>query len=77
MKSLKLIPVSISGRLLLTFYLIAFGQTCSNGLEIKPKTRTIDISIIKRVNQQYYLLTKDQPIELNVAGPNWLRVYTR
>lgn len=77
MKSLKLIPVSASGSFLLIFYLFAFGQTGSSSLEIKQKTRTIDISVIKRVTQQYYLLTKDQPIELNVAGPNWLRVYTR
>lgn len=57
--------------------LIAFAQTSSNGLEIKPKNRTIDISIIKRVTQEYYLLTKETPIELSIAGPNWLRVYTR
>jgi hypothetical protein len=57
--------------------LTALAQTSSSGLEIKPKNRTIDISIIKRVTQQYYLLTKDPPIELAIAGPNWLRIYTR
>ena len=59
------------------FVSTAFSQTGSSGLEIKPKNKTIDISIIKRVTQQYYLLTKDSPIELTIAGPTWLRVYTR
>jgi len=58
------------------FVSVILAQT-SAGLEINPKNRTIDISVIKRVTQQYYLLTKDSPIELNIAGPNWLRVYTR
>lgn len=53
-----------------------YTQT-TGGLEVKPKNKTIDISIITRITQQYYLLTKDSPIELNIAGPNWVRVYTR
>jgi len=60
----------------IVFAQATFAQT-STGLEVKPKNKTIDISIITRVTQQYYLLTKDSPIELNIAGPNWLRVYTR
>lgn len=62
--------------LLIIFVSATLAQT-SAGLEIKPKKKTIDISVIKRVTQQYYLLTKDSPIELNIAGPNWIRVYTR
>jgi hypothetical protein len=62
---------------LLTFCLIAFSQTGSGSLEIKQKNRTIGISVIKRVTQQYYLLTRNKPLELTIAGPNWLRVYTR
>jgi hypothetical protein len=81
MTSLELDPHFDSGRfisfLLLTFCLVAFGQAGSSGLEIKQKNRTIDISVIKRVTQQYYLLTNENPLELSIAGPNWLRVYTR
>uniref|UniRef100_A0A7C6A7V6 Uncharacterized protein n=1 Tax=candidate division WOR-3 bacterium TaxID=2052148 RepID=A0A7C6A7V6_UNCW3 len=57
------------------FFNIGFAQMPN--LEIEPKNRTIDISVIKRVTQQYYLLTKESPIELSIVGPNWLRVYTR
>ena len=59
------------------FVSTTFSQPSSSGLEVKPKNKTIDISIIKRVTQQYYLLAKDSPIELSIAGPTWLRVYTR
>lgn len=62
--------------LLIIFVSTTLAQT-SPGLVVKPKNKTIDISIITRITQQYYLLTKDSPIELNIAGPNWLRVYTR
>lgn len=70
-----LIGFSWISLLLLISYSIGFSQM--GNLEVKPKNRTIDISIIKRVTQQYYLLTKESPIELSISGPNWLRVYTR
>lgn len=66
------------GLLLFVFSIACiFGQNITGGVEVKQGTRIIDISVIKRVTQQYYLLTKDKPIELNIMGPTWLRVYTR
>ncbi|MEO0093614.1 MAG: hypothetical protein ABIK93_09910 [candidate division WOR-3 bacterium] len=62
---------------LLSIFLSVIVSAQTNSLEIRPKNRTIDISVIKRVTQQYYLLTKGNPIELSIVGPNWVRVYTR
>jgi len=35
------------------------------------------VSVIRRVDLDYHLLTKAAPLEFTVAGPTWLRVYTR
>ena len=42
----------------------------------KASPRTV-ISVIKRVDQDYYLLTKERPIEFTVTGPTIIRVYNR
>ena len=36
-----------------------------------------DIEIVTKKTEQYNLLTKGEPITLNVEGPTYLRVYTR
>lgn len=51
----------------------AFAQTIDVS---KASSRTI-ISVVKRVDQDYYLLTKEHPVEFTVAGPTMIRVYTR
>ncbi len=42
----------------------------------KASPRTV-ISVVKRVDQDYYLLTKERPVEFSVSGPTIIRVYSR
>lgn len=35
------------------------------------------LSVVRRVELDYHLLTRSQPVEFEVDGPCWLRVYTR
>jgi hypothetical protein len=53
---------------------------------LNAQTKTIDvkklsprtvISVVKRVEQEYYFVTNNQPMEITVTGPEWIRVYTR
>jgi hypothetical protein len=37
----------------------------------------VNVSIVRRVDVQYEVLTRSSPLELDVTGPTWLRVYTR
>lgn len=46
-------------------------------IEVKKITPRTVISVIKRVEQEYYLLTKNQPVEFSVTGPTTVRVFTR
>jgi hypothetical protein len=54
---------------------IAFMQAQTVDVS-KASPRTV-ISVIKRVDQDYYLLTKERPIEFTVSGPTIIRVYSR
>lgn len=63
--------------LLLTIGYLLFTTLLGQTLEVKKISPRTVISVVKRVEQEYYLVTKNQPLELSVAGPNWLRVYTR
>jgi hypothetical protein len=54
---------------------ITFAQSPS--LEISKISPRTTISVVKRVEQEYYLLTKDHPLVFNVEGPHHLRVYMR
>lgn len=49
------------------------GQT----LEVKKISPRTVISVVKRVEQEYYLLTKNQPLEVSCSGPSSLRIFTR
>ncbi len=58
---------------LISFFFHGQGQT----LDIKKISPRTTISIVKRVEQEYYLLTKNTPVELTVSGPTVLRIYSR
>jgi hypothetical protein len=49
------------------------------GAEVKTlgKAGTVAVSVIRRVDLDYLVLTRRAPLEFEVEGPNWLRVYTR
>jgi len=60
-------------------YILLLGSVIiqAQTLEVgKASPRTI-ISVVKRVDQDYYLLTKERPIEFTVTGPTMIRVYSR
>ncbi|MEO0091235.1 MAG: hypothetical protein ABIK61_00780 [candidate division WOR-3 bacterium] len=60
---------------ILGLYITLSGETTK--MEIKKITPRTIISVVKRVEQEYYLLTKDKPIDLTITGPTYIRVYTR
>lgn len=70
-----------AGSIMLLCFAFIFPIMAQNStlpdLTVESKNRTINISVIKRVTQRYYLLTKDNPLNLTIVGPNWVRVYTR
>ncbi|MCS7249664.1 MAG: hypothetical protein N2323_00525 [candidate division WOR-3 bacterium] len=45
-------------------------------LEVK-KTPTVKLRVLKPIEEEYYLLTKDTPIKIKVKGPKVLKIYTR
>ncbi|MEO0103442.1 MAG: hypothetical protein ABIK77_01725 [candidate division WOR-3 bacterium] len=54
------------------FFALIFAET----LEVK-KSSTIKIRVLKPIEEEYYLLTKDTPIKIKVKGPKILKIYTR
>lgn len=49
----------------------------SQTLEVKKVSPRTVINVVKRVEQEYYLLTKNNPVEFTVLGPTTLRVFSR
>lgn len=62
---------------ILLLYTSDFIFAQSKSLEIKKITPRTVISVVKRVEQEYYYITQNQPMEISVTGPEWIRVYTR
>ena len=56
----------------LLFLLFLFAET----LEVK-NAPIVKIRVLKPIEEEYYLLTKDNPIKIKVKGPNILKIYTR
>ncbi len=46
-------------------------------MKVTKSAGTAKVSVIRRVDLDYHLLTKSAPLEFTVSGPTWLRVYTR
>lgn len=57
--------------------LIGVILTTAQTIEISKSSPRTVINVVKRVDQEYYLLTKDQPVEFTVSGPTMIRVYSR
>jgi hypothetical protein len=38
---------------------------------------TVSVSVVRRVDVGYEIVTTSKPLEFSAAGPGWLRVYTR
>ncbi|MBS4015486.1 MAG: hypothetical protein KGZ86_03520 [Candidatus Latescibacteria bacterium] len=46
-------------------------------VEVKKLSPRTIISVVKRIEQEYYFVTRNHPMEMTVTGPEWIRVYTR
>ncbi len=46
-------------------------------VQVAGDARTVNISIVRRVEVPYYVITKARPLEFEATGPAWLRIYTR
>jgi hypothetical protein len=62
---------------LLCVFSLASSTAGEKDITVKSSAREITISVVERVDRQYYLLEKEKPVEIEVTGPTWLRVYTR
>jgi hypothetical protein len=62
----------------LTFLLVlALGLAFAGEVKVAAGTKSVDVSVIRRVDVAYHPVTKRTPLEFDVVGPCWLRVYTR
>ncbi|MEO0078497.1 MAG: hypothetical protein ABIK86_05810 [candidate division WOR-3 bacterium] len=61
----------------LTTFLVTFGLTQAAEVKVFSSTERVSVSVVRRVDVSYYLLTGNAPLEFEVEGPAWLRVYTR
>ncbi len=57
--------------------LLALGVSAAEQVDVRSSSERVDVSVIQRMDLGYYLLTSRQPLEFEVQGPTWLRVYTR
>ncbi len=56
---------------------LALGLALAGEVKVTGGTKSVDVSIIRRVSVAYTPVTKQSPLEFNVDGPCWLRLYTR
>lgn len=67
-----------AGRLLAAAAVLALGGAAvAGGFRVPGNPPQATISIVRRVDLGYYLVTGAKPFEFDAAGPTWLRVYTR
>jgi hypothetical protein len=57
--------------------LVALGVSAAEQVEVSSSSERVDVSVIQRMDLGYYLLTANRPLEFEVQGPTWIRVYTR
>jgi len=59
------------------FYSLLFLSLFPGGLKIEDSASKTRIKVIKEVEREYYLLTKEKPLVFTVEGPLFVRVYLR
>jgi len=67
---MKLIPVC--GILAATVLVAGAGE-----VRVPADAKQFDVSIVRRVDVAYNVVTRAKPLEFDATGPTWLRVYTR
>ncbi|MEO0081310.1 MAG: hypothetical protein ABIL25_03325 [candidate division WOR-3 bacterium] len=69
-----------SGALLIRAFvalLAVVGVASAAGVKVTGSAGTARVSVVRRVELDYYLVTREKPLEFSVTGPEWLRVFTR
>jgi hypothetical protein len=56
---------------------LALGLALAGEVKVTGGAKSVDVSVIRRVSVAYTPVTKQTPLEFDVEGPCWLRVYTR
>ncbi|UCG41956.1 MAG: hypothetical protein JSU73_08690 [candidate division WOR-3 bacterium] len=64
-------------RVLLVCLLSVAAITGAERVEVQSSSERVDVSVIQRTDLGYYLLAANRPLEFEVQGPTWIRVYTR
>lgn len=57
--------------------LVTAGSASAAEVKVSSSAGTAQVSVIRRVELDYYLVTKAKSLEFRVSGPTWLKVYTR
>ena len=57
--------------------LLALGLALAGEVKVTSGAKPVDVNVVRRVNVAYYPVTKQAPLEFDVQGPSWLRIYTR
>ncbi len=62
-----------------SFVALALLAGLVSGAEVKTTggAGVAAVSVVRRVDLEYHLLTRSAPLEFEVEGPTWLRVYSR
>ena len=67
---MKLIPVC--GLVVASVLVVGAGE-----LRVPADAKQVSVSIVRRVDVAYNVVTRAKPLEFDATGPTWLRVYTR
>ena len=67
---MKLIPVC--GLVVASVLVVGAGD-----VRIPADAKQVNVSIVRRVDVAYNVVTRTKPLEFDATGPEWLRVYTR
>jgi len=56
---------------------LALGLALAGEVKVTSGAQPVDVSVIRRVNLAYQPVARGTPLEFDIEGPCWLRVYTR
>ena len=57
--------------------LLVAGACLAAEVKVTGGAKPVNVSIVRRVDVAYHLATRQTPLQFEVQGPTWLRVYTR
>lgn len=64
-------------RVVALLLLSVFALTVAAEVEVVGAAGRTEVSVVRRVELDYHLVTADRDLEFEVEGPAWVRVYTR